>query len=182
MRLHWAKANVICNRLHCLTDLVENYPFMKVSALDRWHRTFFQSVMSLSRLKRKMPFPWDLAIGFIIHVCPGFFLNSSTNMWYSDWNKIKPSGILPHVARKLRYKLCFVVTIGKWLHSWGSFTAKESEIFLWCLSYFLFRFRSVWMNPYGSKLWWYMQIILITFVVTFGLIIYCKFFNILIRG
>ena len=48
--------------------------------------TFFQSVISFSFLKRKMPFPWDLATGFMIHIDPGFLLNSSTNMWYSDWN------------------------------------------------------------------------------------------------
>ena len=42
--------------------------------------TFFQSVISFSFLKRKMPFPWDLATGFMIHIDPGFLLNSSTNM------------------------------------------------------------------------------------------------------
>ena len=31
-----------------------------------------------------MPFPWLLATGFMIQINPGFFLNSSTKMWYSD--------------------------------------------------------------------------------------------------
>ena len=48
--------------------------------------TFFHSTISFSRLKRKIPFPCDLAMGFIIHIWPGFLLNSSTNMWYSDYN------------------------------------------------------------------------------------------------
>jgi hypothetical protein len=33
----------------------------------------------LSLLMRKMPLPWALADGFIIHVADGFRLNSSTN-------------------------------------------------------------------------------------------------------
>ena len=58
-----------------------------LTAFPRQPSTFFQSVMSFRRLKRKIPFPWDLAMGFMIQMKPGLRRYSSTKMWYSDWWK-----------------------------------------------------------------------------------------------
>ena len=74
----------ICNEIwwpHFLRHLVctQCVKCVKVGV----QHTFFQSTMSFSFRNRKIPFPCDLATGFMIQICPGFFLNSSTNMWYS---------------------------------------------------------------------------------------------------
>ena len=47
-----------------------------LSAFQRW--SFFQSLICESLLKRKIPLPCALPIGFMIQIAPACSLNSST--------------------------------------------------------------------------------------------------------